>query len=111
MADGNRVAQHVDAEFAQQQFRERSGGHARGRFARGSALQNVARIVKIEFLRAGQVGVPGRGAVRRRCASSAPSLSSTGSAFSQFFQSRFSMRMAMGAPMVFPWRTPARISA
>ena len=54
---------------------------------------------------------PGRGAVSRRCASSAPSESSTGSACSQFFQSRFSRRSAMGAPMVFPWRTPASMSA
>jgi hypothetical protein len=88
-----------------------AGRDARGRLAGRGALQDVTRVVKIEFLRAGRSAWPGRGAVRRRCASSAPSLSSTGSAFSQFFQSRFSMRSAMGAPIVLPWRTPARKSA
>ena len=46
-------------KFAQEQFRQRAGGDARGGFARGSAFQNVASIVKIEFLRAGQISVSG----------------------------------------------------
>ena len=69
VADGDRVAQDGDAEFAQQQFAERAGGHARRRLARRGALEHVARIVKIEFLRAGQVRVaraaaPSAGAAR-----------------------------------------------
>ena len=59
MADGDGVAQHGNAKFAQQRFAERAGGHARRCFARRSALENVARIVKIEFLRSGQVRVAG----------------------------------------------------
>ena len=68
MAHGNRVAQDGNAKFTQQRFRQRSGGHARGCFARGGALEDVARVVKIEFLRAGQIRVAGarRGQVALR---------------------------------------------
>ena len=59
MADLNGVAGDFRAECAQQLFSERSGRNARRGFAGGSALQNVARIVKIEFLRTGEIGVAG----------------------------------------------------
>ena len=49
----------VGAEFAQQQLRQRAGSHARRRLARRGALEHVARIVEIELLCAGQVGVAG----------------------------------------------------
>ncbi len=57
MAHGDGVAQHLDAEFPEQAFGNSAGRHSRGGFAGGGALEHVARIVKIEFLRAGQIGV------------------------------------------------------
>ncbi len=45
------------AELAEQQLCERSGSYAGGRFASRSAFEDVARVVKIKFLRAGEVGV------------------------------------------------------
>ncbi len=57
MADLNRVAGDFRAELAEQQLCERSGSYAGGRFASRSALEDVARVVKIKFLRAGEVGV------------------------------------------------------
>src|SRR5713226_1058282 len=57
VADLNRVAGDFGAELAEQQLCERSGSYAGGRFASRSALEDVARVVKIKFLRAGEVGV------------------------------------------------------
>ena len=59
MAHGDRVAQDFDAELAEKRLGQRAGRDARGCFARRSAFENVARIVKIEFLRAGKIGVAG----------------------------------------------------
>jgi len=62
------------------------------------------------FSAPGRSACPGRAAVKGREADSAPATSSTGNTFSQFGQSRFSMRSAIGAPIVFPWRIPAKAS-
>jgi hypothetical protein len=51
------VAEHFDAKLAEQQLGERSRRDPRRRFARRSALEHIARIVKIEFECAGKVGV------------------------------------------------------
>ena len=103
MAHRNRVAQHGRTELMQQQLCKRASRNPRSCFTSRSALENVARIMQIEFQRARKIGVA---RPRRRVALqpklSAPSVSSTGSAFSQFAQSRFSMRTAIGAPIVFP---------
>src|SRR5208282_5062775 len=55
----NRVAGNFRAEFPQQHFCESARRHARRRFPRRSPLQDVSRIMKIEFLRAGQVRMAG----------------------------------------------------
>src|SRR4029077_13771452 len=54
-----RVAGDFGAEFAEQQLGKGSSSDAGGGFAPGSALQDVARVVKIKFLRAGEVRVTG----------------------------------------------------
>ena len=58
-AHGNHVAQHLDAEFAQQRLGQRAHGHARRRFAGAGALQNVARVMEIVLDGARQVGMAG----------------------------------------------------
>src|SRR2546430_1931893 len=59
MTDLQGMAGDFGAECAQEQLGERSGGDPCRGLACGGALENVARIVKIEFLRAGEVRVPG----------------------------------------------------
>jgi len=59
VADLRGVAGDFCAELAKEQFGKRGSGYAGGSFASGGALENVAGVVKIEFLRAGKVGVAG----------------------------------------------------
>jgi hypothetical protein len=49
------------AELAQQEFGESGCGYTRGGFAGGGAFEDVARVVEIKFLRAGEIGVTGAG--------------------------------------------------
>ncbi len=51
VADLNCVARDFRFEFPQEQFCKSASRHSRSRFARGSSLQNVPRIVVVEFLR------------------------------------------------------------
>ena len=55
----NRVAGDFRAEFLQEKFRECAGSDARSGFPGRSALEDVTRIVIVEFQRAGKVGMPG----------------------------------------------------
>src|SRR5690348_16855717 len=61
MPDLDRVAGNLRAELPQQELRESSGGHARSGLASRGTLEDIASIVKIEFLRARQIGVTGTG--------------------------------------------------
>ena len=58
-ADGDYVAQYFDAQLAQQQLGQRSGGDAGSRLACGSALQNVAGLAEVVLHRPGEIGVAG----------------------------------------------------
>jgi hypothetical protein len=53
------MAGDFGAELPKQQLGERTGSYARSGFASGGALEDIAGVVKIEFLRAGEVGVAG----------------------------------------------------
>src|SRR5712692_1966029 len=57
VADLNRVAGDFCAELPEQQLCQRSGSYAGGGFAGGSTLEDVTGVVKIKFLRAGEVGM------------------------------------------------------
>jgi hypothetical protein len=56
-AHRDHVAQHLDAEFAQQRLGHGAHRHPRRRFAGAGALQNVARVVEIVLDGARQIGV------------------------------------------------------
>ncbi len=56
-------------------------------------------------------GRRGRAAAKPRLCASAGSPAPTGRTSVQFFQSRFSICMETGEPMVLPWRTPERMWA
>ncbi len=56
------MAGDFGAELAEQQLGKRGGGYARGGFTSRGALEDVAGIVKVKFLRTGEVGV-----TRARC--------------------------------------------
>ena len=57
LADGDHMAQHFAFKLAEQQLGNRARCHARGGFPRRRALQDVPRIMEIEFHGAGQVRV------------------------------------------------------
>ena len=106
-ADRDHMAQHADAELGQESLGQCADGDARSGFARAGAFQNIAGVMKVVFDRASQIGMSGpRARDRFLLDPRAPSMSSTGRASVQFFQSLFSIRIAMGEPMVCEWRTP-----
>ena len=88
-ADTDDVAEHANAEFGQQSFRESAHRDACGSFARAGAFQNVAGFFEIVLDAPARSACPGRGRVTGLRLSSAPSMSSTGSTSVQFFQSLF----------------------
>ena len=55
----NRVTRDLRAEFAQKQFCKGARRHACRGFAGGGSLQNIARIVVVEFLRPRKIGMAG----------------------------------------------------
>ncbi len=57
LADGDHVTENFTFKLAEEKFGNRAGCHARGRLPRRRALQNISRIVEIEFHRAGQIRV------------------------------------------------------
>src|SRR5260370_35391662 len=57
VANLNGMTGDFRAQLAKKEFGERACGHASRSFAGGSALQNVAGIVKIKFLSARKSGV------------------------------------------------------
>src|SRR5229473_1725933 len=59
VTDLHRVAGDSRAEPAKQQLGKGGGGDASGGFASGSSFEDVTGVVKVEFLRAGEVRVTG----------------------------------------------------
>ena len=59
MADLDGVAGDFGAQGSQQDLGERACGNAGRGFAGGGTLENVAGVVKIKFLRTGEIGVAG----------------------------------------------------
>ena len=55
------MAEDFDAEFAQEKFGDGADGDARGGFAGGGALENVAGFGEIVFQGSGEIGVAGAG--------------------------------------------------
>src|SRR5713101_7587915 len=86
-------------------------GHDKKLVAPRPGHADLAGSQKFNFHEPARSEWPGRGATSFLSWPARSGESSTGRAFSQLAQSRFSMRRAMGAPMVLPWRTPAKISA
>ena len=57
LADSDHMAQHFTCKLAEQKFGNRACCHTRGGLPRRRALQNVPRIMEIEFHGAGQIRV------------------------------------------------------
>ena len=91
-----------------------AGGDARGGFARARALEDVAHVGAAVLRDAGEVGMAGPRPRHRRAARAAGIgrrlRASSRIVYCQFTQSRFSIIIAIGPPMVSPARTPDRIS-
>ena len=99
MPNLNGMAGDFRPEFAQKQLCERSRSNASRSLPRGSSLQNIACIMKIKLLRARKVRVPRSRSEKLLSSLPADSaVASTGRMFSQFAQSRFSIRSAMWSP-------------
>ena len=107
LADRYDVAAHGAAQHVEQSARDRAAGDPRGGLARAGALDHVAQVARAVELRPGQIGV-----ARPRHANRLDrrDVASTASVSSQFAASRFSMARAIGAPVVRPYLTPARMA-
>ena len=86
-----------------------AAGNAGRRLAGGGPLEHIAGVGKIVLEAPARSAWPGRGEATALCFAGSPA--ATGRTSVQFFQSRFSISMAMGEPMVLPWRTPLRMCA
>ena len=114
-ADREDVAGDADAGGCQQLAGDGAGGDPRRGLARARPLEDVAHVVAAVLGDAGQVGMPrprprDRRAIARR-SRPAPARARCAWCCCQFTQSRFSMSMAIGPPIVWPARTPEMMSA
>src|SRR6266436_3921866 len=107
----------VDVKFINHELRRRQLGYGRGG---GQKIEKDSAEIFAGVRHGKTIGAPIALRIENRDwanwekslpGEAAEDSASTGRIFAQFSQSRFSIRKAIGAPMVFPWRTPAKISA
>ena len=70
-AERENAAADLDPARPQEQLADGAGGHPRHRLARGGALQDVAQVLRPDFMPPARSAWPGRGRVTRRFAAAA----------------------------------------